>query len=107
VPSPGDYRIDNWTTDQGLPQNTVQCLLQTHDGYLWLGTQSGLARFDGLHFTVFDHKPVGPKYERIIDGGPSFHEDGSLEFLGIRKDVLYRVVGKPMSPDAGPRTSKP
>jgi ligand-binding sensor domain-containing protein/signal transduction histidine kinase len=37
-----------------LPQNTVQAIAQTHDGYLWIGTQEGLARFDGLNFTVFD-----------------------------------------------------
>ena len=49
-----EYRVDAWTTDRGLPQNTVQCLLQTQDGYLWVGTQNGLARYDGLRFTVFD-----------------------------------------------------
>jgi ligand-binding sensor domain-containing protein/signal transduction histidine kinase len=49
-----EFRIDRWTTEDELPQNTIQCLLQTEDGYLWLGTQSGLARYDGLHFTVFD-----------------------------------------------------
>src|SRR3974390_3014707 len=48
VASRADYRVDLWTTDQGLPQNTVQSLHQTQDGYLWVGTQSGLARFDGL-----------------------------------------------------------
>ena len=43
-----------WLTENGLPQNTVQAIVQTHDGYLWVGTQEGLARFDGLNFTVFD-----------------------------------------------------
>lgn len=43
-----------WLTENGLPQNTVQSIVQTHDGYLWVGTQEGLARFDGLNFTVFD-----------------------------------------------------
>src|SRR5215216_5791287 len=43
-----------WLTENGLPQNTVQAIVQTHDGYLWIGTQEGLARFDGLNFTVFD-----------------------------------------------------
>ena len=43
-----------WVTENGLPQNTVQTIVQTHDGYLWVGTQDGLARFDGLNFTVFD-----------------------------------------------------
>jgi signal transduction histidine kinase/ligand-binding sensor domain-containing protein len=48
------YRFDNWTTDDGLPQNTVSAIRQTHDGYLWLATAGGLVRFDGLRFTVFD-----------------------------------------------------
>src|SRR6266487_3795698 len=48
------YRISRWTTDQGLPQNRISCLKQTGDGYLWLGTWFGLARFDGVRFTVFD-----------------------------------------------------
>src|SRR5689334_10559942 len=43
-----------WLTENGLPQNTVQSIVQTQDGYLWAGTQEGLARFDGLNFTVFD-----------------------------------------------------
>ena len=43
-----------WLTENGLPQNTVQAIVQTNDGYLWVGTQDGLARFDGLNFTVFD-----------------------------------------------------
>lgn len=42
-----------WGTEAGLPQNTVNTIVQTHDGYLWLGTQGGLARFDGVRFTVY------------------------------------------------------
>lgn len=48
------YKIDNWQTEQGLPLNTVQALLQTRDGYLWVGTGGGLARFDGVRFTTFE-----------------------------------------------------
>jgi ligand-binding sensor domain-containing protein len=43
-----------WTTDDGLPQSSVYAVAQTRDGYLWLGTADGLARFDGARFTVFD-----------------------------------------------------
>ena len=50
----GAYRFDHWTTDDGLPQNTVTSVVQTRDGYLWLTTFDGLARFDGVRFTVFD-----------------------------------------------------
>ncbi len=48
------YRFDHWTTDNGLPQNTVTSVVETRDGYLWLTTLDGLARFDGVRFTVFD-----------------------------------------------------
>jgi ligand-binding sensor domain-containing protein/signal transduction histidine kinase len=49
-----EFGHQTWLTENGLPQNTVQSIVQTHDGYLWIGTQEGLARFDGLTFTVFD-----------------------------------------------------
>src|SRR5215470_8763935 len=45
-----------WLTENGLPQNTVQTILQTRDGYLWVGTQEGLARFNGTNFVVFDRE---------------------------------------------------
>jgi ligand-binding sensor domain-containing protein/signal transduction histidine kinase len=48
------YGLDTWTTDDDLPQNSVTALLQTRDGYLWLGTYGGLARFDGVRFVVYD-----------------------------------------------------
>lgn len=48
------YRFDNWTADNGLPQNSVRDILQTRDGYLWLTTFDGLVRFDGVRFTVFN-----------------------------------------------------
>ena len=40
--------------ENGLPQNTVQTLVQTQDGFVWLGTEVGLVRFDGNSFQVFD-----------------------------------------------------
>lgn len=50
----GQYRFDNWTTDNGLPQNGVREITQTPDGYLWFTTFDGLVRFDGVKFTVFN-----------------------------------------------------
>ena len=47
----GDYLVEFWRSAQGLPNNTVNALLQSRDGYLWAGTAAGLARFDGLTFT--------------------------------------------------------
>src|SRR5215203_5497199 len=48
------YRIENWSTEQGLPYKTVRSVLQTRDGYIWAATSDGLARFDGVRFTVFN-----------------------------------------------------
>ena len=38
-----------------MPQNGVSAIVQTRDGYLWIGTYGGLARFDGVRFAVFDN----------------------------------------------------
>ena len=50
---PAQYVTTNWQTEQGLPQNSVNALVQDHDGYLWIGTYGGLARFDGERFKFF------------------------------------------------------
>jgi hypothetical protein len=44
-----------WSTEEGLPQSSVHSVAQTRDGYLWIATEGGLARFDGERFKVFDH----------------------------------------------------
>ncbi len=48
------YRFDQWTADNGLPQNSINAIHQARDGYLWLATSDGLVRFDGVRFTVFN-----------------------------------------------------
>lgn len=54
-PSAGaGYSIHMWQTEDGLPQNGVTSILQSAEGYLWIGTYGGLVRFDGARFTVFD-----------------------------------------------------
>jgi signal transduction histidine kinase/ligand-binding sensor domain-containing protein len=50
------YVRQTWQSRSGLPHNTVMAIIQTADGYVWLGTEEGLARFDGDHFTVFDKR---------------------------------------------------
>lgn len=50
------YRQLHWTNQTGLPQSSVQAIAQTRDNYLWLGTQEGLSRFDGVRFTTFDSR---------------------------------------------------
>jgi len=50
----GEYLTDVWTADNGLPDSSVTAVAQTPDGYLWVGTYNGLARFDGVRFVIFD-----------------------------------------------------
>lgn len=56
-----------WRTEDGLPQNTVPTILQSRDGYLWAGTELGLVRFDGQHFTVFDRNNTPELKSNFVD----------------------------------------
>ena len=56
-----------WRTEDGLPQNTVPAILQSRDGYLWAGTELGLVRFDGQHFTVFDRRNTPELKSNFVD----------------------------------------
>lgn len=67
------YQNDHWQTEDGLPQSTVQAITQTRDGYLWIGTLDGLARFDGAEFTNFDAR--------------AYPELGSGSVLGLMQDA--------------------
>ncbi|HEX6588124.1 MAG TPA: two-component regulator propeller domain-containing protein [Longimicrobiales bacterium] len=53
-PTASQMRARTWDDRDGLPQNAVQALAQTPDGYMWMGTQEGLARFDGNRFVTLD-----------------------------------------------------
>ncbi len=44
------YRLDTWTTEQGLPHNSISSIIQTSDGFLWIATLRGVVRFDGIQF---------------------------------------------------------
>jgi signal transduction histidine kinase/ligand-binding sensor domain-containing protein len=61
-----NYFTRTWQVEQGLPQNKVTAVVQTRDGYLWVGTYNGLARFDGIHFTVFDENSTPELRSRRI-----------------------------------------
>src|SRR5208282_826717 len=62
-----DYQTTTWRVEDGLPQSTVTCIAQSADGYLWLGPQNGLVRFDGVKFRVFDENNTPAiKNSRIV-----------------------------------------
>src|SRR5215510_2556151 len=62
------YRFDSWTTENGLPQNSIVSILQTTDGYLWMTTFNGLVRYDGVRFKVFNSvNTPGIKNSRFVN----------------------------------------
>ena len=48
------FMVDHWDNSSGLPQNSVLTITQTRDGFLWMGTEEGFVRFDGLKFKLYD-----------------------------------------------------
>lgn len=48
----------SWSTENGLPQNSVHQIFQSNDGYIWIATEDGIARFDGIDFKIFNHENV-------------------------------------------------
>ena len=61
------YALRLYQTEDGLPGNNITSIVQTGDGYLWLGTRNGLVRFDGVRFTVFDSSNASPPVTRAIN----------------------------------------
>ena len=109
--SPTQYVHNVWQADDGLPQNYVVAIAQTLDGYVWLATQEGLARFDGVKFTTFDNRNTeGIKENNILalladrggglwlgseGGGLSLLKDGRLVNYttkdGLCSDVIESI----------------
>ena len=87
------YVRESWTVADGLPINTITSLIQTRDGYLWLGTNDGVVRFDGVRFTVYNagNTPEIPS-NRIV----SLHEDrtGALWILTEQQHLIRYARGR-------------
>jgi ligand-binding sensor domain-containing protein/signal transduction histidine kinase len=58
-PAHAQYGFEVWTVDNGMPENEIRGITQTPDGYLWIATFNGLARFDGVHLTLFNRETPG------------------------------------------------
>jgi ligand-binding sensor domain-containing protein/signal transduction histidine kinase len=78
APDTENYTIRAWQTQDGLPEQTVQAVAQTQDGYLWIGTTGGLLRFDGSQFVT---------YER--GNTPAFHENSVFCLMTARDGSLW------------------
>jgi ligand-binding sensor domain-containing protein len=88
----GQYRLDTWTTDNGLPQNSVTGLAQTPDQYIWFTTNDGLVRFDGVRFKVFN-KSNTPEITSNRLSSAFTDKMGRLWFRGEDNSILYYHKG--------------
>jgi signal transduction histidine kinase/FixJ family two-component response regulator len=59
-PPPAPPQFVPMTVADGLPSSVVYKIVQDRDGFIWIGTQDGLARYDGVGFRVFRHDPADP-----------------------------------------------
>ncbi len=74
----GELLLRQWTTEDGLPSNNLNFLLQSTEGYFWIASYNGLVRFDGRSFSVFDRRDL-----------PELATDGFYELIEDDDQVLW------------------
>jgi signal transduction histidine kinase/ligand-binding sensor domain-containing protein len=107
-PAPAQYGFEVWTVDNGMPENEIRGITQTPDGYLWIATFNGLARFDGVHLTVFNRETPGLLSNQFgtmlqgkggdlwldsVDHGIVRYHDGVFRAYGTQQRVASDING--------------
>src|ERR1700680_1282778 len=88
---PSQYVLDNWQIPEGLPQTSVQAIARTPDGYLWVGTQEGSGRFEGVRFRVSDTNTEGAIPNKYITA--LFVDRAGRLWIGTRSGVAVLENG--------------
>jgi signal transduction histidine kinase/ligand-binding sensor domain-containing protein len=104
------YSFRSWNSANGLPDNTIMAMVRTRDGFLWMTTDDGLVRFDGVRFRVFDktNTPAllstsfsfsvlmesndGALWAGTVDGGVIRYKDGRFESISTRDGLPSNEV---------------
>jgi len=102
--APNYYCSRVWQTEEGLPQNAVTAIVQTREGYMWVGTYSGLARFDGVHFQIFENGNTPEMHSSRVT---SLYEDASGNlWIGHETGELTRhISGQFQAVEPGKKTA--
>jgi signal transduction histidine kinase/CheY-like chemotaxis protein/ligand-binding sensor domain-containing protein len=102
------YFANTYSVDEGLPHNSAPIILQTRDGYIWIGTESGLCRYDGVRFLSYRKTNTPELADNLIrslcadesgtlwigtQSGLSCYKDGKFKFIGF-KGVQVRSLSK-------------
>ncbi len=83
--------VEMWQEDAGLPQNYVSAIRQSRDGYIWVGTRSGVARFDGVRFTTYDD--LHPDQLKESEVSALAEDDERGMWVGTYGGGLSRIQG--------------
>jgi ligand-binding sensor domain-containing protein len=84
--------VQQITTEQGLSQNSVNCILQDSRGFLWLGTQEGLNRYDGTGFVIFKNDPLEPASISDSYVTALFEDRAGTLWAGTNGMGLYKML---------------
>jgi PAS domain S-box-containing protein len=102
--SVSQYAQDEWKASDGLPDGEIHCIKRTRDGYLWLATQRGLARFDGVRFTLFNRANTRALPSNLVlsltettdgslwlalPGGVVQHQQGAFTLFGEEQGLRH------------------
>ena len=88
-----DYFTETWSTPAGLPHNSINSVTQTNDGYIWIATWEGLARFNGREFKLFTRTEI----PGLPDSGLRSlipMDNGDLYIVGARGGIAQRTQGQ-------------
>jgi ligand-binding sensor domain-containing protein/signal transduction histidine kinase len=89
IRTPSQYVREKWGSDSGFPRGPVYCIAQTAGGFLWIGTERGLVRFDGLNFQLANSEGLQPaELGRVL--GLVVDRDGSMWMRAGRSTLLRR-----------------
>lgn len=111
------YIHRSWQTIDGLPQNSANSIVQTDDGYIWIATQEGLTRFDGLSFKVFSRatnpeilsndirylatSPDGALWITTYSGGAIKYKDSTFTTINVEKGLSENLVKTAYANESG------
>ncbi len=91
-------RMNYITTNEGLPQNTVDCILKDSRGFMWFGTWNGLCRYDGYTFKIYNKEQEGTSLKSNFIQSLCEDHNGNL-WIGIDKGLAYFDYSKLSSVD--------
>lgn len=101
------YIRDRWGSEKGFPGGPIHAITQTGDGYLWIATEKGLARFDGLTFRLFQHAntpelPAGPVLGLATDAeGKLWIRSRGASLLRYSAGRFEQVSSEPLASEPG------